>query len=198
MASTVLATSAATMSLTFMRTSWKSPFLRPAPGAMMSTKMLPTDEPVWLATFNPLSSLDLADVEVLAGDDLGGLADIFDHGDRDQPALVVSDGERLARIGAHVDLARHHLLHGEVARRHRELLELDAALFQHARLEQVIGRHPPDIGLVALPDGRERGLRARNSQACRQRAGAGRGQIVSTGHSKLLRHGRCPPLEGCE
>ena len=55
MASTVLAAIAATMLLTSMRISWKSPFLSPALGAMMSTKMLPTEEPVWLATLRPLS-----------------------------------------------------------------------------------------------------------------------------------------------
>ena len=56
-------------------------------------------------------------------------------------------------IGAHVDLPRHHLLHGEVAGRHREVLGLEAALLQVARLHQVVGRHAPDVGLVALADG---------------------------------------------
>ena len=45
MASMVLAAIAATMSLTFIRISWKSPFFRPCFGAIVSTKMLPTEEP---------------------------------------------------------------------------------------------------------------------------------------------------------
>jgi hypothetical protein len=47
------------MLLTSIRTSWKSPFLRPAPGAITSTNTLPTEEPVWFATLSPLSSLTL-------------------------------------------------------------------------------------------------------------------------------------------
>ena len=114
------------------------------------------EEPVWLATLRPLSSLDLGDVEVLARHDLRGLADIFDQGDGDEAALVVADDEGRPGIGAHVHLPRHHLLHGEIAGRHREFLELDAAFLQQAGLEQVVGRHPPDVGLVALADGFQR------------------------------------------
>ena len=82
----------------------------------------------------PLELADLGEIEVLAGHDLRGLADIFDLGDRNQAALVVADDERLRGVGAHVHLPRHHLLHGEIARGHGELLELDAVLLQQARL----------------------------------------------------------------
>ena len=141
---------------------------------MMSTKTLPTDEPVWFATLSPLSSLDLGEVEVLAGHDLRGLADIFDLGDRDEAALVVADDERLRRIGAQVHLPRHHLLHGEIARRHGEFLELDAALLEQTRFEQIVGRHAPDVGLEALAHGLERGCRSHAAEACRHQSGARR------------------------
>ncbi len=103
-----------------------------------------------------LEVADLAEVEVLARDHLRSLADILDAGDRDQTALVVADDEGLARIGAEVDLPRHHLLHGEVARRHREFLGLDPVLLKEPRLEQVVGRHAPDVGLEPLADRVER------------------------------------------
>src|SRR5688572_12472286 len=135
MASTVLAAIAATMSLTFMRTSWKSPLPRPALRATTSTNRLPIDEPVWLATLRPPELLDLGDSEVLAGHDLRGLADMFDLGDGDEAALVVADGKGGAGIGAQVHLSRHHLLHGEIAGRHGELLDLDSALLEQAGLE---------------------------------------------------------------
>ena len=98
-----------------------------------------------------LELLDLGDAEILARHHARGLADIFDLGDGDQAAFLVADDERRPGIGAHVDLARHHLLHGEVARRHGEFLELDAVLFEQAGVQQVIGRHAPHVGLVALP-----------------------------------------------
>ena len=92
--------------------------------------MLPVDEPVWLATFRPLSCSTLRDVEVFARHHARGLADIFDHGDGEQAAFVMADGKGGAGIGAHVDLARHHLLHREVAGRNGEFLEFHAVLFQ--------------------------------------------------------------------
>ena len=181
MASTVLAAIAATMLFTSMRTSWKSPFLRPAFGAMMSTKTLPTDEPTWFATLRPLSSLDLGDVEVLARHDLRGLAHVFDLRDGDEAALVVADDEGLRRIGAHVHLTCHHLLHREIAGRDREFLELDAALLERAGLEQIVGRHAPDVGLVALADGRHRADAGRSPIPLPAR-GASAASALAPGH----------------
>ena len=136
--------------------------LQAGAGRDESTKMLPIEEPVWLAIFLPLSCCDLGDVEVLARHDLRGLADCLDLGDGDEAALVMADDEGLPGVGAHVDLTRHHLLHGEIAGRHRELLELDAVLLEQAGLDQVVGRHAPDIGLVALAHGIEREGRTRS------------------------------------
>ena len=107
-----------------------------------------------------LEVLDPGDVEILARHHPRGAADGLDHHERDQAALVVSDDEGLAGVGAEIDLARHHLLHGEIAGRHRELLELQAALLQQAGPHQVIGGHAPHVGLVALAD-RDAGLRGR-------------------------------------
>ena len=95
--------------------------------------MLPIDEPVWLAIFLPLRSSILVMPRSLRDHHRRGLADGFDHRDGDEAALVVADDERLAGVGAEVDLARHHLLHGEVAGRHGEFLELDAALLEQSR-----------------------------------------------------------------
>ena len=150
--------------------------------------MLPTEEPVWFATLSPLSSLDLGEVEVLAGHDLRGLADIFDLRDRDQAALVVADDEGLPGIGAEVDLPRHHLLHGEVAGGHGEFLELDAVLLEQAGLEQIVGRHAPDVGLVALAHGLERECRSRAAETCRQHAGAGREILPSCQFNAPILH----------
>ena len=147
--------------------------------------MLPVDEPVWLATFLPLQLLDLGDAEILARHHARGLADIFDHGDGDEAAFVMADGEGRAGIGAHVDLARHHLLHGEIAGRHREFLELDAVLFEQAGAQQVIGRHAPHVGLVALAHRLQRRARGAHAQARRQHAGAGRRQRMPAGNSLL-------------
>ena len=89
-------------------------------------------------------------------------------------------------VGAEVDLARHHLLHGEVAGGHREFLELDAVLLQRAGLQQIVGRHAPDVGLVALADGHPAPRRgAAPADACRQKACAG-GEIFP---SRELLHG---------
>ena len=77
---------------------------------------------------------DRVKVQVLAGHDLRGLADIFDQRDGDEAAFVVADQERLPGIGAEIDLAAHHLLHGEIAGRHGELLEFQAAFFERAGL----------------------------------------------------------------
>src|SRR4029077_10010105 len=78
----------------------------------------------------PLELADLADVEVLARHNLRGLAHSFDLGDGDEAALIVTDDEGLSRVSAEIDLPGHHLLHGEIARRHGEFLELDAALLR--------------------------------------------------------------------
>ena len=117
----------------------------------------------------PFELADLRKVEVLARDDLRGPADLFDLGDHDQAALVVADDEGLRGIGAQVHLPRHHLLHGEIAGRHGEFLELEAVLLEQARFEQVVGRHAPDIGLKALPDRLQRPSRPRR-QPQRQQA----------------------------
>src|SRR5258708_25770201 len=169
MASTVLAAMAETMLLTSMRTSWKSPFLSPAAGAMTSVKILPTEEPVWFATLRPLSSLTWVRLRSLRVTTCAVLADLFDLGDDDDAALVVADDEGLRGIGAQVHLPRHHLLHGEIAGGHGEFLELEAALLEQTRFEQVIGRHAPDIGLKALPDRLQRPSRPRR-QPQRQHA----------------------------
>jgi hypothetical protein len=78
---------------------------------------------------------------------------MLDQRDRHQTALGIADDERLARIGAKIDLAGDHLLHGEIAGRHGELLEGEAVLLQIAGFQQIVGGHAPDVGLVALPDG---------------------------------------------
>ena len=188
MASTVLATIAATMSLTFMRTSWKSPFLRPASGRDDVDEDVADRRAGLVGDLQALELLDLGDVEVLARDDLRGLADIFDHRDGDEAALVVADDEGLARIGADVDLARHHLLHGEVAGRHREFLELDAALLQQPGLAAGSRSACPRCW-SGSPAGWSRARPpARHSEARRQHAGAGRGQILSSRHSIVLGH----------
>ena len=114
-----------------------------------------------MAIFLPLSSVDLGDAEVLAHHHRAGRADGLDLRDGDEAALVVADDEGRPGVGAHVDLPRHHLLHGEVAGRHREVLGLEPALLQIAGLHQVVGRHAPDVGLVALADGDVGGRRRR-------------------------------------
>ena len=98
--------------------------MRPAFGAIWSTKILPVDEPVWLATLMPLQLLDLGDVEILARHHARGLSDIFNHGDGEQAAFVVADREGRAGVSTHVDLTRHHLLHRQIAGRDGEFLEL--------------------------------------------------------------------------
>jgi hypothetical protein len=129
---------------------------------------------------------DFADVQVLARGDARRLADMFDHRDRDQPALGIADDERLTGIGAEIDLARHHLLHGEIAGRHREFLDRDAVLVEIARLQQIVRRHAPDIGLIALADGRGGGRRRPCRRAERQRADAARGQLASGQHRRVF------------
>ena len=109
------------------------------------------------------------------------LPTVLDHGDSDEAALVVPDDEGRAGVGAHVHLARHHLLHGEVAGQHRKFFGLDAVLLESAGLHQVIGRHAPDVGLVALADGRLACAVASRAPSCaqRQRDRAGRAQKVA-------------------
>ncbi len=150
--------------------------------------MLPTEEPVWLAIFSALELLDLGVPQILAHHHARGLADMLDLRDGDQAALVVPEDQRRPSVSAEIYLPRHHLLHGEVAGRHAELLELETAFLQQAGAQQVIGRHAPEIGLVALAD---RGLRegwARREAGGEQRTGGG--ESVAAGH---LRHG-VPPL----
>ncbi len=126
-----------------------------------------------------LELLDLADAEILARHDARGAADVLDDGDTDEAALVVAEDEGGAGVGAEIHLPRHHLLHGEVAGRHGELLELQPALLQRAGAQQVVGRHAPHVGLVALADGGGlRGGGARQAEAGGQRACAARGEIV--------------------
>ena len=131
-----------------------------------------------MAILQPAQLFDLGDVQILARGDARGLADMLDQRDGDEPALGAADDEGLAGIGAEIDLARHHLLHGEVAGRHGELLRREIVLFQIAGLHQIIGRHAPDVGLVALPDGLGRRDAARRAKAERQDAGAGGREIV--------------------
>src|SRR5262249_49728207 len=115
-----------------------------------------------------LELADLAEVEVLARHDLRGSADLFDLGDDDEAALVVADDEGLRGIGAEIHLPRHHLLHGEIAGGHGEFLELEAVLLEQAGFEQIVGRHPPDIGLKALADRLERPRASRREPYCQQ------------------------------
>jgi hypothetical protein len=125
--------------------------------------------------------LDGRDAEVLARHHLGGAADELDLGDGDEPALVGTEDHRLAGIGAEVHLPRHHLLHGEIAGRNGEFLELDAVLLEEARAHQVIGRHAPDVGLVALADGRER--ERRSGERGGRGGGTGGGEAMAAGQS---------------
>ena len=113
----------------------------------------------------------LADVQLLARHDPRGLADLLDLRDGDELAARVAEDERRAGVGAEVDLAADHLLHGDVARGHGELLGLDAVLLQGARAQQVVGRHAPHVGLVALADGCSARTRGRRNPG--QHAGAG-------------------------
>ena len=91
--------------------------------------MLPTEEPVWLATLEPLELLDLGEPQVLARHDARGAAHVLDDGDADEAAFVVAEDEGRAGVGAEVHLPRHHLLHREVAGGHTEFLELQARVF---------------------------------------------------------------------
>ena len=125
----------------------------------------------------------LGDAEVLAHHHGAGRADGLDLRDGDQAALVVAEDEGRPGVGAHVDLPRHHLLHGQVAGRHREVLGLEPALLQIAGLHQVVGRHAPDVGLVALADGDVRGRGGTDTGAGRQCRSAGRGQNLPAIHS---------------
>jgi hypothetical protein len=81
----------------------------------------------------------------------------------------VADDEGLSGVGAEIDLPGHHLLHGEIARRHGEFLELDAALLEQPGFEQIVGRHAPDVGLEPLANHLQRASRPRR-QHQRQRA----------------------------
>ena len=77
---------------------------------------------------------------------------MLDLRDRDETAFVMAEDQRRAGVGAEVDLPPDHLLHGEVAGRNPEFLEFDAVFLQQPGTQQVIGRHAPEVGLVALPD----------------------------------------------
>src|SRR5262249_49225991 len=108
----------------------------------------------------------------------------------------------ICRVGAHVHLARHHLLHREVAGGDREFLELDAALLERARLEQVVGRHAPDVGLIALADGGQLGGCRPQSETAAQRGSASRRKDMaagdcgeSNGHGGFSCYGRLMPIK---
>src|SRR5207237_7543105 len=108
---------------------------------------------------------------------------------RDEAALVVPQNQRRPGIGAEINLPRDHLLHGEVAGRYAELFELDAALFQETRAQQVIGRHAPQVRLVALTDDGLRECAARREG--RTNESCARSEIMPA--ADLHRH-RSPPL----
>ena len=141
--------------------------------------MLPVDEPVWLATFLPRSCSTLVMPRSLRAITRAVLPTYSIMAMATRPPLSLPMAKRGPGIGAHVDLARHHLLHGEVARRHGEFLELDAVLLELAGAQQVIGRHAPHVGLVALPHGLQRRAGAAHAQSGRQHAGAGRHQRMA-------------------
>jgi hypothetical protein len=106
-----------------------------------------------IGDLQPAQIPDFGDVEVLARGHARRLADMFDQRDRDQPTLGIADDQGLACIGAEIDLARHHLLHGEIARRYRVLFDRQTVLLEITGFHQVVSRHAPDVGLVALADG---------------------------------------------
>ena len=108
---------------------------------------------------------------------------MLDLRDRDEAALVVPEDQRGARIGAEIDLPRHHLLHGEIAGGHAELLELEPALLQQAGAQQVVGRHAPEVGLVALADDGLRERRARRESRGGERKACG--QILPASRSGM-------------
>src|SRR5262249_2030617 len=109
-----------------------------------------------------------------------------------QLALIMSGHERLSGIGSEVHLPRNHLLHGQISRGHGELFELKTALFKRSRTEQVISRHSPDIGLVALADGNVLGKESGWSKHTRcDEAAAGMDQEFTPGQRPLF-HGSPP------
>ena len=167
MASTVFAAIAATMSLTFIRISWKSALRTPNFGPIGVDEHVADRRADLVGDLLAFEVGDRFEVQVLAGHDLRGLADIFDQRDRDQAAAVVADQERLSGIGAEVDLAAHHLLHGEIAGRRPRIPGTSRRASRARPIHQVIGRHAPDVGLVALTDGRHLGGRrlARRARA---------------------------------
>ena len=143
-------------------------------GVITSMNTLPTDEPVWFATLSPLSSLTLVRLRSLRVTICAVLPTYSIWAIATRPPLSWPMMNDCAGVGAHVHLPRDHLLHGEIARRDGELLELDAVLLEQTRLEQIVGRHPPDVGLEALADGVERECRSRAAEARRHQAGARR------------------------
>src|SRR4051812_2363151 len=98
---------------------------------------------------------------------------MLDLRDRDEPALVVPEDQRRPRIGAEIDLPRHHLLHGEITGGYPEFLELQPALFEETGAQQIVCRHTPKVTLVALPDDGlgERGARREGCGGERQACG---------------------------
>src|SRR5439155_25244414 len=74
--------------------------------------------------------------------------------------------------------------HGQIPRRHGVLFELESAFLECARAEQIIGGHPPDIGLVSLTDGGALGKESfRSESTCCYKAAAGKNQELTPGQS---------------
>jgi hypothetical protein len=96
---------------------------------------------------------NFCDLQFFARHDTRGFSHFLDLRDRHEPSFVVASHKGLARIGSEIDLARHHLLHGQIPRWDGEFFELEPALLQCARSEKIISGHPPDISLKPLADG---------------------------------------------
>src|SRR6478672_944395 len=102
--------------------------------------MLPTEEPVWFATLSPFSCSTLVRPRSLRTSTPAVLPTCSICAIATKPPLSCPN-ERGTRISAEVDLPRDHLLHGEVAGGHAELLEFQPALLKKSRAQQVVGWH---------------------------------------------------------
>jgi hypothetical protein len=72
------------------------------------------------------------------------------HPDRAAGAPIVANEERRAGEGAEIDLARHHLLHCQIAGGDGEFFHLDAVLLQVAGMHQIPRRHAPHVAAILL------------------------------------------------